>query len=80
MKKHIDVFINSKKIKVLRYCYKEIEGEKAIVFRTQIKGQEFILDPHIGVEIVIDGAVISNNAKFEEALKFTTCEEWIYRI
>ena len=81
MKEHIDMFINGKKIKVLNnYRYKEIEGEKAIVFRTQIKGQEFVLDPHIRVEIVIDGAVVSNNAKFEETVTYPTFEEWIYRI
>ncbi len=81
MKEHIDIFINGKKIKVLNnYRYKEIEGEKAITFKTQIKGQDFVIDPHVDVEIMIDREVISNNAKYEGTVTYPTFEEWIYKI
>ena len=35
MKEHFDVFINSKKLKVLRYSYKEIEGEKYTILKLE---------------------------------------------
>lgn len=80
MKKHFDILINGKKIKVLNYCFKDTEGARTIVLKTQIKGQDFVIDPKIPTEIVIDEKVVSVDAGFEYALRTNKIEEWVYKI
>lgn len=80
MKNHFDVLINGNKFKVLNYSFKEIEGQKTVVLKTLIKGQDFVIDPEAPAEIVIDGKVVSTDARFEGTLRFKASEEWYYRI
>ena len=65
---------------------KEIEGEKAITFKTQIKGQDFVIDSHVDVEIMIDGVVekvfvgseLTEMGKITHAMKSGSKEVVVY--